>query len=228
MPGETRNKAALMHAGRERAIATLSEHFAQDDLDVDEFERRVTLAQTAQSLDDIAALTRDLAPLSAEPAASAAAGTTALVPAAQVTAAQSIRGLMSATTRSGPWTVPRRLEVKSTMSSTVLDFREARLPPGIVDVDVRALMSSVEIIVPPGLAVETHGSAIMGTFDEVDRAPSDPDPEAPLLRIHGRAFMSAVEVQMRLPGESAGHSHLRRSRELRESRRAQRRLERQR
>jgi len=47
-----------------------------------------------------------------------------------------------------------------------------RAPAGrAVEIDLRAVMSSVEIIVPPGLAVETEGAAIMGTFEHVDRAP---------------------------------------------------------
>src|SRR5450631_210426 len=66
------DRAALarVHDARERAIAALSEGFANDALDVDEFERRVTLAHTSDSPEEIAALTADLA-----------ASTTALAPA---------------------------------------------------------------------------------------------------------------------------------------------------
>jgi hypothetical protein len=106
------------------------------------------------------------------------------------------------------------------MSSTVLDFREARLPAGPVEVDLRAVMSSAEIIVPPGLAVETEGMAIMGTFEHVDRAPAHPDPEAPLLRVRGFAFMGSVEIKMRLPGETERDAH----RRLKQERRAQKAL----
>jgi hypothetical protein len=76
------------------------------------------------------------------------------------------------------------------------------LPAGPVEIDLRALMASVEIIVPPGLAVETEGTAIMGSFEHVDRAPRNPDPEAPILRVRGRVVMGSVEIRMRLPGES--------------------------
>jgi hypothetical protein len=102
------------------------------------------------------------------------------------------------------------------MSSAVLDFREARFPAGTVDLEVRVVMSSVEIIVPPGLAVETSGLAIMGSFDDVDRAPALPDPEAPMLRIHGMALMGSVEVKMRLPGETDRQHRKRQRQESRE------------
>ncbi len=205
MPPEIATSARDLRNRREHVIAALQNYFAHDDLDVEEFERRVTVAHTSESATEIDALTADLAPLPGAP--EPAPALVALIPAGDRRALQTMRGFMSATTRSGPWSVPAHLRVKALMSSSVLDFREARFPPGPVNLEIRAVMSSVEIIVPPGLSVETYGSAIMGTFDEIDRAPTHPDPEATVLRIHGRAVMSAVEVKMRLPGETERQSH---------------------
>jgi len=195
------NRLALVRVreARERAIAILQENFAHDVLDVDELERRVTAAHTSESPAELAALVADLQPL--DGAAAAIPVVNALVPASQVNAVATIRATMSATSRGGAWNVPRHLEVRGLMSATVLDFREARFPPGPVDIEIHAVMSSVEIIVPPGLSVATDGSAFMGVFEQVHRAPPHPDPDQPLLRIHGRAIMSAVEVKLRLPGE---------------------------
>jgi hypothetical protein len=220
----SRFNPARIREHREQVIAALQEHFARDDLDVDEFERRVTLAHTTESPAEMDTLIKDLEPL---PDAQTLVPTpAALVPLSDVRPLQTIRGFMSATTRTGPWSVPRTVRIKATMSSTVLDFREARFPQGPVDIQIRAFMSSVEIMVPPGLAVETDGSAIMGTFDDISRAPTNPDPDAPLLRIHGMAFMSAVEVKMRLPGESERQHHHRQRLESRQERQSQRALDR--
>jgi hypothetical protein len=213
-PGpETRLARSRAHEARERVIAALQEHFAHDALDVDEFERRVTLAHTSESAAEIEELLADLPAL-----ANALVPTpkAALVPAADVVPTQTIYTLMGTTERRGSWVVPRRMRVRATMGTAVLDFRDARLPAGAVDVDIRALMSSAEIIVPPGLAVETDGSAIMGTFEHVDRAPAHPDPDAPVLRIHGLALMGTVEVKMRLPGETERDAHRRLKAERRE------------
>jgi len=216
-PPETRLPRTRVHEARERAIAALQEHFAHDELDVDEFERRVTLAHAADTTPALDALLADLPALTTALAPTPKA---AVVPAAEVRPTQTMRALMSATERRGPWVVPRHMRVRATMSSTVLDFRDARLPAGPIDVDVRALMSSTEIIVPPGLAVETDGSAIMGTFEHVDRASANPDPDAPLLRIHGLAIMGSVEIKMRLPGEGERDAH----RRLKQERRARKAL----
>jgi hypothetical protein len=214
--GETRLALTRAHDARERVIAALQEHFAHDALDVDEFERRVTLAHTTSDAAAIEALLADLPALAGAPVVA----TQALVPATEVRPTQTVRAIMSSTERRGPWTVPRRLVVRATMSSTVLDFRGARLPAGPVDIDLRLVMSSTEIIVPPGLAVTMEGSAIMGSFEHVDRAPAQPDPDAPLLRIRGLAVMSSVEIRMRLPGESEREAH----RRLRQERREQKAL----
>ena len=68
--------------------------------------------------------------------------------------------------------------------------------------------------------VETNGMAIMGGFEhhpQHDDAP--PDPNAPTLRISGLAVMAGVDVQVRLPGESARDTR----RRLKEKRREMRR-----
>jgi hypothetical protein len=223
---ETRLALAEARDTRERVIAALQEHFANDVLDVEEFERRVTVAQTSEVAAEIRALLDDLPAPTGAAALAPAPAPRALVPAADVHPTATVFALMSSTRRAGPWTVPRQMQVRGVMSSTILDFREARLPPGPVDVEIRAVMSSVEIIVPPGLAVETHGSAVMGSFDEVERAPVHPDPDAPLVRVHGLAVMSSVEVKMRLPGETGGDAWRRQKREWRQARRDERRLER--
>jgi hypothetical protein len=214
------DRAALtrVHDARERAIATLSDAFASDALDVDEFERRVTRAHTSETVEEIAALTSDLAP----PTTALAPATVALAPAAPDSGAapETVYAIFGGVDRRGSWTVPRQWRVVATFGGAQLDLREARFPTGVIDLEVRAVFGGVQIIVPPGLAVEVHGTAIMGGFANVNRAPAHPDPDAPLLRIRGLAFMGGVEITMRLPGESERQAHRRRKVESRQERRA--------
>jgi hypothetical protein len=206
---------------RDRVIAALSEHFAHDVLDVDEFERRITIAHTSESPSEIDALLTDLPALPAPAAATATATkiTPALVPASQVRAEQTMLAIMGGVDRRGSWTMPRKLRLVTFMGGAHLDLREARFPPGPVEIEIFSMMGGTEIIVPPGLAVETHGSAIMGGFQEVNRAPIHPDADAPLLRVHGFVVMGGVDIRMRLLGESDRDAHRRQKRELREKRR---------
>lgn len=213
---------------RERVIARLSDHFAHDALDVEEFERRVTVAQTADNPADIEALLSDLGDLPDGPVAATKAVVptvvTALAPADQER--EAAFAIFGGIDRRGAWTVPRRMRVVALFGGANLDLREARFPAGVIDIHVTAVMGGINIVVPPGLAVQMHGSAIMGGFADVNRAPANPDPDAPLLRVHGLTMMGGVNIEMRLPGESERGARRRVRHELREERRAQRLLDR--
>ena len=135
-------------------------------------------------------------------------------------APETVYAIFGGVDRRGTWNVPRRWRVVAAFGGAQLDLREARFPTGVIDLEVRAVFGGVQIIVPPGLAVEVHGTAIMGGFQDVNRAPAHPDPDAPLLRIRGLALMGGVEITMRLPGESERQAHRRRKVESRQERRA--------
>jgi hypothetical protein len=78
-------------------------------------------------------------------------------------------------------------------------------------VEIKAVFGGVQIIVPPTLAVESHGVAIFGGFEGLNRTPANPDPSSPLLRVRGRVVFGDVQVETRLPGEQlGGYQHHRR------------------
>lgn len=185
---------------RERSIARLTDAFAHDVLEMDEFERRLSIAHRSNSTEEISALTADLQ-------AEEAPDTTALtVPAAvsplSVRDSQRLLLIMGGTSRRGQWTPPRKLRIIALMGGAELDFREAALAPGVTEVHITAVMGGVNIVVPPHLAVEMDGSAIMGGFEHSDRAPTHPDPDRPILRVYGLAIMGGVNIETRLVGES--------------------------
>ena len=226
-PSPTRPDRALVRRTqeiRERVIARLSDHFAHDALDVDEFERRVTVAQTAEDPGQIEALLGDL-PDIAGPATTVPAVVPTVVPALlpDDRDRDTLYAIFGGIDRRGTWTVPRRMRIVAVFGGANLDLREARLPPGVVDLDVTAVMGGINIVVPPGLAVQMHGSAIMGGFADINRAPANPDPDTPLLRVRGLTMMGGVNVEMRLPGESERGARKRQRRDLRDDRRAERR-----
>lgn len=184
---------------RERVIEALSTSFAHDALDVAEFERRVTVAHTSESGAEIEALTADLeAPVAGVAIVPARV---ALAPPAEVEPVRTVQAILSGVDRSGGWTVPRRMRVLAAMGGVRLDLREARFPAGVVDIDIRAFCGGVQIVVPPGLAVEMHGTAILGGFAQMNRSPARPDSETPRLRVGGVAILGGVEVTTALPDD---------------------------
>jgi uncharacterized protein DUF1707/cell wall-active antibiotic response 4TMS protein YvqF len=203
---------------RERTIAILSDLFAADDLELDEFERRVSLVHRASSVAEIEQVVADLKKpdhvVKPQPS-------TALVPVSQVPERQTRLAIMSGVDKRGAWTAPRSMRVIAIMGGVNLDYREAKVAAGVIDLYIFALMGGVSIIVPPDLAVEVSGSAIMGGFDEIDRAPAQPDPDRPTLRIHGFAMMGGVSIETRLVGESWRDARRRKRAERKALRRAE-------
>lgn len=204
---------------REQVIEWLSDQFARDAVELEEYERRIDLAHQATS---VAALDELVADLDMPPAAESVAPVEALAPRAVEqlpvprTGRKRVIAIMGGVERKGRWVVPEHVRVIAVMGGISLDFREALLAPGITHVHVVALMGGVEIMVPPHVAVQCEGVAIMGGFEEVHRAPAVPDPDRPTLMITGFAMMGGVDIRTRLPGESAWGAWKRERRERRQ------------
>ncbi|HEY1816211.1 MAG TPA: LiaF domain-containing protein [Kofleriaceae bacterium] len=204
---------------RDEVIARLTDAYAGDLFDVDELDRRLDLAHKANSVADLDALVADLA-----------VPETALVPTSSLALddprrpeTKKMRVIMSAVERRGAWIVPKQLTTRVFWGSAELDFREASIGPGVTTIDVRVTMGSLEIIVPPTLAIDLDVSSFMGSVEARHRAPADPDPSRPLLRVTGSVVMGSVDLHTRLAGESGSDARRRERRERKELRKAEQR-----
>jgi hypothetical protein len=198
-------------AERERVVQALSTHFANDRLSMDEFEDRLERAYKAVATPQLAALLADLPALDAADAAARAPAF--LAPPGEVPARGVMIAVLGASERKGSWIVPRRLKVFAFMGGAELDLREARFAPGVTEIDVTAIMGGVEIIVPPGVRVESFGAAFMGGFDAHAGDAAALSALNPVIRLSGIAIMGGVEAKTRALGERKGRGRRRRSRD---------------
>lgn len=182
--------AALRHR-REHTIERLCEHFARDHLEAEELEDLIDRAHRAVTVAELDNLLVGLPELTAQSSPQMAVARPAAADAHQVVVA-----IMGGAERKGAWTPSRNLHVVAFMGGSLLDFREARLGPGITTVNVLAVMGGVEIIVPPGLRVESNGIGIMGGFEHAGQRSGASD-NGPVLRISGAAIMGGVEIKER-------------------------------
>jgi len=209
--------APLGQEAQQRTIDVLCESFAQDEIDVEEFERRVELVHGAKTLEQLRAILADL-PTAALPVKGDSPPRAAVVPHAQATVELAPRptisperiqgnsvmvGIMGGGGRAGAWIPARRNWVVGVMGGHALDFREAHLGPGVTEVNVLAIMGGVEILAPPDVRVECSGIGIMGGFDVKQSVTSTTDPDAPVIRVNGLAIMGGASVAVRYPGETA-------------------------
>ena len=207
--------AVPLQSRREATIAALCEHFSKDNLTIDEFERRLDLAHSVQTVPDLNNLLRDL-PVLATPPATAAATSAGAQPqvATHARDQQHMIAIMGGVDKRGVWQPAAKTYCYNLMGGCSLDFREALLPPGETELTIIAVMGGAEIIVPPGLRVDCDAIAIMGGIDHP--AEGGPiDPHAPVLKINGFLLMGGVEITVRNPGESARDAKKRRREEKR-------------
>ncbi|HTJ21103.1 MAG TPA: DUF1707 domain-containing protein [Gemmatimonadaceae bacterium] len=186
---------------REQKISELSQHFANDDLSLDELERRIELVYKAGSVAELDSITADLRLAPASPGVTPAPAS----PRQQVmTGMEARRGrllaIMGESRRTGRWLVPSQLRVVSLMSDTRLDLTQAVMASGIAEIHVTAMWSSCRLIVPPGMRVINEMHAVMASAtsnaDEMD-PPGVSRTNAPTIRLTGTAFMAEVKVTVR-------------------------------
>ena len=201
---------------REKAIDVLSESFARDEIDVEEFEKRVELVELAQNIMTLRAILADL-PAPPVPAKDVVVARPTL-PADQVSEHSVIGGIMGGGSRSGSWVPAKNNWAVGLMGGCDLDLREAQLGPGVTEIRAFAVMGGIDVVVPPDVRVECSGVGIMGGFDHKPTVISTTDTDSPVIRVTGVAFMGGVSVTVRHPGETARDARLR----LKAERKAQR------
>jgi hypothetical protein len=181
---------------REKVIEQLSQHFAVDNLSLEELERRMELVYQASTIQSLRELTRDLP--SAEPDKSPVpARRPAPVPAAFLPEEGRIVSVMAQTKRKGMWQPPRNLDLWCVMSETLLDMTEAQLAQGVTEIEIHALMAQVKIIVPPGVRVVCQPSAFMAEVADETSNPPAVGSGAPVIRITGPVIMTELKVYVR-------------------------------
>jgi len=213
---------------REKAIDLLSECFARDLLDVEDFERRIGRAHAAGSMAELGEAIEGLGTRGGGELPQADGSlvnivrTTVAATVAEVTATDRVVAVFAETRRSGQWVPARRNTAVAVMGSVVIDLREARLGPGHTAFSVLAFMGSVEVLVPPGLHVQCGGSAVFGSFERRESAPAPAALGDPVIRVDGFSVFGSVEIETRYPGESKREARRRRRLEKKERRRLRR------
>jgi hypothetical protein len=193
MADEPKPALVALRDRREAVIATLENGYASSLLDDVAFEDRIARAHAAADIVSLDALVNDLESVPS----------TALVPRstgpALVPISPRVTAILGSVERRGEFGLPQSLEVRATLGSTVIDLRDAQLFPGESTIHIKATLGSVEIIVPPELAVVTDVSAILGSVEHRSKG-AVLDVGRPVLRVVGRVVLGSVEIKVRPRG----------------------------
>jgi hypothetical protein len=185
---------------REQKITELSTHFANDDLTLEDLERRIEQVYKAVNIAELDSITADLVRASAgspgrlesQPARNASG-----VPAGPIRNSGRILSIMGESRRMGRWQVPQRLEVVSIMSDMKIDLTQAVMPTGIVEIDMRVVWAACKVVVPPGMRVINELHSIMASVKSKAGDAETGASFAPTIRLTGLALMAEVKVVVR-------------------------------
>jgi len=168
-------------SARERVVELLQVRFANGDLDMDEFERRVTASYQAQTPQELDSLIGDLVQSRLELA---------------VPEYGRISAILSNNEQNGAIPVPRQLKIVSVFGNVELDISAATFSPGLTEIEISAVFGNVELTVPLGVRVESAGNTLLGNFDcRAPHIPGYPGSEEQVIRITGRAVFASVEIR---------------------------------
>lgn len=176
-------------AARDRAVEAMTRAFTEDRISDEILEAGLDLIYRATTLAELERVTARL-PVASEPIETSPAPVDP--PALAVTAwfsghEQSLR------------TVPRELRVRARFGYVELDLRDAEFGPGITEIDVRAFAGYVQLRLPDHVRIESRGRGVFGFFSA--RSSGSDDPEAPVVRLSGRALFGFAEC-LRTPQDA--------------------------
>jgi len=193
---------------QERVVAALQQQFDASCIDVHEYDRRSRLAQLARGEDDLRAALEGLV-VEEEPALPVPVESSPPVPTPTPVEAQlpvlaedakrwtNLVSVFSGANRKGAWRSPSRIRCVDVFGGTDLDFRFARMQPGLTEVRCYNVFGGTTIIVPPDLYVEVEGIGIFGGFGSNATDTDRPDDDTPWLKVTGLAVFGGAEVKVK-------------------------------
>lgn len=167
------------YSDRDRVAEILRLAAGEGRLSVDELEARLEAALTARTMGELASLTSDLPT------------------AARAKEMIRIDQRFGSTSRTGRWTVPRRIEIASQFCHVTLDFTEAVLAYDTLRIDMDMEGRKLVLMTKPGMVVEAD--ALTLEFSKLKLQPRNDSGTAALFRIemvgtlrHGRVVERIV------------------------------------
>lgn len=117
-----------------------------------------------------------------------------VVPAEQAPAREGAVSFLSNLKRDGTWTLPRHLRLVAFWGNVELDLTRARIAEGTSVIELRCIMGNVEITAPPDIRLEFDVHPFLASAEVTQKVITTPPPNAPLVRVIGKAIAGSVEV----------------------------------
>jgi Domain of unknown function (DUF1707) len=173
------------HADRDRVVEVLRIAAGDGRITSDELDQRLEVALTARTLRELAVLTTDLPePVGHHPAV--------LPPAKDLVRIECGSG---SARRDGPWVVPRRMEVRVTSGTVRLDFSEAVITAGVLEIAADVKSGSLTLLTRPGIVVDAGEVSVSSGSVRVKPQPGPAEPV--ILRVEVSGIVRSGSISAR-------------------------------
>ncbi len=191
-----------MEAKREQLIDFLTECFARDIIDTDEYERRVAAIQSANSYGELEPIVQDLRDPGASFTRVARPDRKELnrnelnrneLDLTRGKKPQRILSILSNQQLAGDWLNRDSVLVQALLASVTCDLRDSRLF-SITRIQIYCLMAKLKIYIPRGIALESNVAPILAEICQKERSPAQM-PGAPIIQMSGVLIMSELHIE---------------------------------
>ena len=181
-----RGELRVSYEDRDRVAEELRVAAGDGRLTAEELDERLEVALTARTYADLATVTKDL------PSAGGMLGAPAPKDLVRIDCQS------SAVERTGPWLVPRRMEVRVKSGVVTLDFTEAVITQPSLPIDADVGSGVLTLVIKPGIVVDMDDVAVRSGSLEV-RAPWGPDGSLLRIQVSGKVGSGCITARSRRP-----------------------------
>jgi hypothetical protein len=179
-PGTDVSRIRVSDAEREAVVARLNAATGEGRLTLEEFGDRVSAALAARTRGDLDGVVVDLPSSAVAPRAAVPSA----VAAPQITPIGAVK-------RNGRWRLDRDTQLGTIIGPVKLDMRDAEIAASDLTLHVQAIIGSVKVWIPRGVAVVVDGTSYVGSRSvEEDAA----QPGAPVLRLRVDTILGSVKI----------------------------------
>jgi hypothetical protein len=202
VPATDSSSLRASHADRDQVVEMLRVAAGDGRLSPEELEDRLTLALTARTYADLAALVTDLPAVGTAISPAASPSATGLSATAAPEPKDLVRLHCSSghAERDGRWVVPSRMDLKVTSGHITLDFTDAVITQPTLHIDAEVRSGHITLITKPGIVVDADDVSVRSGHIKV-RAPWGQDVPV-LLRIDVSGTCGSGHITARPPRRS--------------------------
>jgi hypothetical protein len=182
-----REELRVSYEDRDRVAEQLRVAAGDGRLSAEELDERLEIALTARTYAELARVTRDLP---------SAAGIVPGAPAPKDVVRIDCQA--SVVERTGPWLVPRRMEVRVKSGAVTLDFTEAVITQPLLPIDADVGAGALTLVTKPGIVVDMDEVTVRSGALEV-KAPWGHDASVLRIEVSGKVGSGVISARPRRP-----------------------------